>query len=323
MLQGANFSYALIDGTTVVPDDFLFWKEVYQILSNANLQAASLRNRQLIGVDLRKANLQEANLSGADLQGAKLQEADLSRAILKNAKLGRVNLRAANLQASDLQNSILRNSNLKGANFVGANMQNVDLQGADLRDATLPPRIILDKQEVNLKGANLEGCIFVNVEEHELVKLESKLWSKRLSTNRSLAEAEEKLRLSIVYRRGQPEFRTALLQEFQYRCIITGCDAEAALEAAHIIPYCKTEDNTPQNGLLLRADIHTLFDLHLLAINPDEMVTELHSSIANRLPYKQLTEGVPRWKLDTGLYRLILDRREALHHHFFKFCENK
>ena len=55
------------------------------------------------------------------------------------------------------------------------------------------------------------------------------------------------------------------------------------------------------------------------------MVIELHSSIVNKLPYRQLIEEVPRWNLDTNphLYRLILDRREALHHRFIKFRENK
>jgi HNH endonuclease len=36
------------------------------------------------------------------------------------------------------------------------------------------------------------------------------------------------------------------------------------LEAAHISPYRGEEDNHPENGLLLRADLHTLFD-HLNA----------------------------------------------------------
>jgi predicted restriction endonuclease len=62
-----------------------------------------------------------------------------------------------------------------------------------------------------------------------------------------------------------------LLEAYGYKCAITGFDAEAALEAAHIIPYIKTENNDPSNGILLRADLHTLFDLNLLAIHPDKM----------------------------------------------------
>ena len=42
------------------------------------------------------------------------------------------------------------------------------------------------------------------------------------------------------------------------------------LEAAHIVPYNGEATNHVQNGLLLRSDIHTLFDLELLSINPDD-----------------------------------------------------
>ena len=40
------------------------------------------------------------------------------------------------------------------------------------------------------------------------------------------------------------------------------------LEAAHIRPYAHEGTNSVNNGLLLRADIHVLFDLRLLSINP-------------------------------------------------------
>lgn len=72
----------------------------------------------------------------------------------------------------------------------------------------------------------------------------------------------------IVARRGQAGFRAALLEAYQSRCAVTGCDAEAALEGAHLRPYRGPESNDVTNGLLLRADIHTLFDLRLLAIDP-------------------------------------------------------
>ncbi len=54
------------------------------------------------------------------------------------------------------------------------------------------------------------------------------------------------------------------------------------VEAAHIRPYRGEEDNHIENGLLLRADIHTLFDLDLLGINPDGLRLELHPAIAKQ-----------------------------------------
>jgi len=71
-----------------------------------------------------------------------------------------------------------------------------------------------------------------------------------------------------VARRGQPKFRSKLMKAYSGRCAVTGYEAEAALEAAHLRPYRGPESNTVSNGLLLRADIHTLLDLGLVAFNP-------------------------------------------------------
>lgn len=81
----------------------------------------------------------------------------------------------------------------------------------------------------------------------------------------------------VVRRRGQANFRKKLLRAYK-RCAITGCDAVEALEAAHIAPYRGDHTDHVQNGLLLRADIHSLFDLGLLSIDPRTMsvVVALH-----------------------------------------------
>jgi hypothetical protein len=79
----------------------------------------------------------------------------------------------------------------------------------------------------------------------------------------------------IVRRRGQPEFRQKLINAYQGRCALTGCDVVETLEAAHILPYRGAHTNHVQNGLLLRADIHTLFDLNLMTIDPETFVVVL------------------------------------------------
>jgi len=81
-------------------------------------------------------------------------------------------------------------------------------------------------------------------------------------------DARERTLAQIVRRRGQPEFRRRLLNAYEGKCCISACSAVDALEAAHITPYLGTETNNLRNGLLLRADLHTLFDLGLLAIDP-------------------------------------------------------
>lgn len=83
----------------------------------------------------------------------------------------------------------------------------------------------------------------------------------------SVVDARQRTVAAIVRRRGQPEFRQRLIAAYAGRCAISGCDAAEALEAAHIISYQGTQTNHPANGLLLRADLHTLFDLGLIAVD--------------------------------------------------------
>ena len=85
----------------------------------------------------------------------------------------------------------------------------------------------------------------------------------------NLEDARKRVTTSIVQRQGQSEFRRKLLTAYAGRCAISGCDAEPAIEAAHIFPYQGTQTNHITNGLPLRADIHTLFDLYLLSVQPD------------------------------------------------------
>jgi len=84
---------------------------------------------------------------------------------------------------------------------------------------------------------------------------------------------------SIVRRRGQPAFRQALLGAYEGRCAVTGCDTKDTLEAAHILPYKGDHTDVVDNGLLLRADIHTLFDLGLIAVSPLDFRIYLHQSL--------------------------------------------
>jgi hypothetical protein len=56
-------------------------------------------------------------------------------------------------------------------------------------------------------------------------------------------ERQKKLR-EIVERRGQPDFRNKLIAAYGGRCAVTGCDAVAALEGAHIIPYVARNPTT-------------------------------------------------------------------------------
>ncbi|MDR6095982.1 hypothetical protein QE373_003279 [Stenotrophomonas sp. SORGH_AS321] len=74
---------------------------------------------------------------------------------------------------------------------------------------------------------------------------------------------------AVAMRKGQGAFRKELLAAYQGRCAISGCTTEHVLEAAHISPYKGEHTNRADNGLLLRSDLHTLFDLGYLWIDED------------------------------------------------------
>ncbi|MGE8273361.1 HNH endonuclease [Stenotrophomonas sp.] len=52
---------------------------------------------------------------------------------------------------------------------------------------------------------------------------------------------------------------------------MTGCDVVEVLEAAHIYRYMGMETNVVSNGILLRSDLHTLFDMGLVSVNTETM----------------------------------------------------
>jgi putative restriction endonuclease len=91
----------------------------------------------------------------------------------------------------------------------------------------------------------------------------------------------ERVMASIVRRQGQPAFRQLLLGAYGGRCAVSGYDASPALEAAHIVPYNGPRTNAPENGLLLRADFHTLFDLGLVAVDTSEMALLVADDLKN------------------------------------------
>jgi putative restriction endonuclease len=56
---------------------------------------------------------------------------------------------------------------------------------------------------------------------------------------------------------------------YDRRCAVTGEKTLPALDAAHIRPYADGGDHEARNGLLLRRDIHSLFDAGYVTVTPD------------------------------------------------------
>lgn len=96
----------------------------------------------------------------------------------------------------------------------------------------------------------------------------------------TIEDARKRIAQTIAQRRGQQAFRNALMSAYGGRCAISGCSVKDVLEAAHITPYRGDATNAVSNGLLLRADLHTLFDCGLIAVSPETMQIAASSKLA-------------------------------------------
>lgn len=131
------------------------------------------------------------------------------------------------------------------------------------------PKTAIDAQA---SGTRIEGAV--------AAELESRLAPRRTPPigadeaddatldPESTADERQRALRAIRIRRGQSEFRAQLLDAYGGRCAVTGCAVKDVLEAAHISPYRGPLTNHVSNGLLLRADVHTLFDCYLFSICP-------------------------------------------------------
>ena len=74
----------------------------------------------------------------------------------------------------------------------------------------------------------------------------------------------------VMPRLGQGSFRVLVTDAYSYRCAMTSERTLPVLEAAHIRPYGKDGQHELSNGLLLRSDLHKLFDLGYMTVDPKE-----------------------------------------------------
>ena len=75
----------------------------------------------------------------------------------------------------------------------------------------------------------------------------------------------------VAPRLGQGTFRVAVADAYQRACAVTGEHSLPVLEAAHIRAFSAHGPHEVSNGLLLRTDIHRLFDRGYVTVDPDEL----------------------------------------------------
>lgn len=77
-------------------------------------------------------------------------------------------------------------------------------------------------------------------------------------------------------RLGQGAFRLAITDAYERRCAVSDEKTLPILDAAHIRGYGEGGEHDPSNGLLLRTDIHRLFDLGYVTVSPDHRFEVSH-----------------------------------------------
>lgn len=129
--------------------------------------------------------------------------------------------------------------------------------------------IYADSQATSTSGMSIRQVVNPTVEALEAASKEAE--QEGAFDVHSIQDARNRVFSSIVRRQGQAKFREALVEAYGGACAVTGCTLKSLLEAAHVHPYRGAQTNVVSNGLLLRTDIHTLFDLGLIAVESDSL----------------------------------------------------
>ncbi|WGL65161.1 HNH endonuclease signature motif containing protein [Pseudomonas sp. CW003PS] len=179
-----------------------------------------------------------------------------------------------------------------------------------------------------LSSDNAEKTSFQHFLNHALIQdLEDQL-PRELDVSPVAVSAEREIELLTedrrvvraqltVVRTGQRDFRTLLWERYGGACCVTGCTIERLVEAAHIVPYRGNQTDGEDNGLLLRVDIHRLFDEHLVAIDPDRLIFVVSKSITD--PTYQSLHGISMFRLSRKPRKIFLEA----HYRRFLRSENQ
>jgi putative restriction endonuclease len=100
-----------------------------------------------------------------------------------------------------------------------------------------------------------------------------RMTGRRVAESELPASSDERARFGAEYltrgRLGQGAFRVLVTEAYERRCAVTAERILPVLEAAHIKPYALNGPHQVSNGILLRSDLHRLFDLGYITITPD------------------------------------------------------
>jgi hypothetical protein len=102
--------------------------------------------------------------------------------------------------------------------------------------------------------------------------------ARRLPMEHAVAEHRYGKPILVQPRLGQGAFRLLVTDAYERRCAVTGERTLPVLDAAHIRPYAELGPHKLENGILLRKDLHALFDAGYVTVTPS---LELASAAAS------------------------------------------
>jgi len=113
-----------------------------------------------------------------------------------------------------------------------------------------------------------------------MLKYRQDPFTQELATDSLVLESPGIYREALTkVRIGQGAFKALVTQAYDKKCAISGEKTLPVLEAAHIQPFSQAGPNSLGNGLLLRSDLHKLFDRHYLTIDANDLVVQVSSRI--------------------------------------------
>ena len=141
-------------------------------------------------------------------------------------------------------------------------------------------------------GKNVQNDIIDIIDKNKYL-LENSIINKKNNNLKKLPNQEAgndditlKRLISQKIRKGQQKFRNNLLVNYSKKCCISNCNVIDVLEACHIYKFSSSGINHSSNGLLLRRDIHKLFDNGQIKINPSSMKIEVNRTLIDTEYYK-------------------------------------
>jgi putative restriction endonuclease len=130
-------------------------------------------------------------------------------------------------------------------------------------------------------------------------QIRERLLLQKFAKDEVISVTEDAARYGAEYliktRLGQGAFRVLVTDAYSRRCAMTGEKTLPVLESAHIKPYANSGPHSVDNGLLLRSDLHKLFDLGYITLTTDyhvEVSKQIKEEYENGRDYYAL-QGKP------------------------------